>query len=118
VDATAVSLLEAMACGRAIIVSDLPSATEWIEDGDSGLVVAPRDEAGLAAAMLRFAHDAQLRQRCGERALAVAREHADFASNMENVAGIFRSLVSGAGDWPAAVVLSQLAPEARGKTCI
>ncbi len=89
VDATAVSLLEAMACSCAIIVSRLASALEWISDGESGLTVDPRDVEGLAAGMLRFADDVELRRQCGEAALAVARVEAGFEANMKNVEKIF-----------------------------
>ncbi|MFO7652462.1 MAG: glycosyltransferase [Candidatus Krumholzibacteriia bacterium] len=109
VDATAVSLLEAMACGRAIVVSNLPSSTEWIADQVSGLVVPARDEAALAGAMLRFAGDPHLRAACGERALATARAVAGFDANMERVDAIFGRLIDGRGSWPEAVSLPRLA---------
>lgn len=107
VDATAVSLLEAMSCGRAIIVSRLASACEWIADGESGLVVAPRDTDGLAAAMLRLSADPQLRRELGGRALAMARRHAGFADNMRIVERIFAHLTTG-GPWPAEASLDRL----------
>ncbi len=108
VDATAVSLLEAMSCGRAIIVSSLPSALEWVADDRSALVVPPRDVASLEAAMLRLGADAQLRRRLGEDALRRARADAGFAANMANVEGIFRHLVAGEPSLPEAVSLAAL----------
>jgi len=108
VDATAVSLLEAMACGGAIIVSNLPSSVEWILDGEAGLVVEPRDVDGLANALLRFAGDAAFGRACGEAALAKARNVAGFESNMRFVDDIFRRMVGGDGTWPDAVSLSRL----------
>ncbi len=38
-DATSISLLEAMATGSIPVVSDLPSNTEWIENGKNGVVL-------------------------------------------------------------------------------
>jgi glycosyltransferase involved in cell wall biosynthesis len=108
VDATAVSLLEAMACGRAIIVSQLPSATEWVSDGRSGLVVPPRDVDRLATAMERFAHDPALRSECGKAAERTARRYASFDANMVHVDAIFQRLVRGAGEWPEQVSLPAL----------
>ncbi len=113
VDATAVSLLEAMACGGAIVISSLPSSVEWIRDGVSGLVVEPRDADGLARAMLRFAADVDLRRTCGEAALKTARSEAGFDQNMQHVDDIFRCLVGEGGAWPESVVLPELL--ARGK---
>jgi glycosyltransferase involved in cell wall biosynthesis len=107
VDATAVSLLEAMSTGCGIIISSLPSSLEWIEDGRSGLVVTPRDEEGLAVAMLRFAEDVELRKSAGDAALAEAHRVAGFDTNMEYVDHIFRHLVEG-GELPDTVSLSHL----------
>ena len=108
VDATAVSLLEAMSCGRPIIVSRLASSCEWIEDGGSGRVVAPRDEADLAAAMLDYAGDPSLRSRTGAAARATARREASFDGNMAHVDAIFRRLLGAADEWPRAVGLTAL----------
>lgn len=108
VDATAVSLLEAMACGTGIIISSLPSSLEWVRHGHSGLVVAPRSVDQLAAAMLRFAGDEAFRTRAGEAALATAHRHAGFESNMQYVDAIFRQLAMGQGQGPDEVRLSSL----------
>ncbi len=108
VDATAVSLLEAMACGRAIIVSNLKSSVEWIREGHSGLVVPPRQAAELSAAMLRLAADSSLRRTLGEAALVTARKVAGFETNMTYVDGIFRHLVQGRDSLPVEVSLPVL----------
>lgn len=107
VDATAVSLLEAMASGCGIIVSGLASAKEWIRDGESGLVVAPAAEEELVAAMRRFAAEPDLRRRCGAAALQRARADVGFEQNMAVVDGIFAHLVSGA-PWPRGTRLTEL----------
>lgn len=108
VDATAVSLLEAMSCGAGIIISSLPSSTEWIRHDYSGLVVEPRNAEQLAAAMIRFAEDTEFRRLAGERALANARKYAGFESNMVFVERIFRSALGQGDDWPREVSLDGL----------
>ena len=94
VDATAVSLLEAMAAGTAVIASDLASATEWIIDGESGRVVRPRDVEGLAAATIELLGDSKARRRYGERAVAIVRAGADHDRSMARVEEIYRQLVA------------------------
>lgn len=93
VDATAVSLLEAMAAGSAIVASNLPSAAEWVFDGESGLLVPPRDGEALARAINRFLADPGLRAACGQRAVDLVRAKADHAANMERCDAIYRRLI-------------------------
>lgn len=109
VDATAVSLLEAMACGRAIVVSDLPSSLEWVRDRESALVVPPRDGGALAAAMLDLASSPEKREGFGAAARRTALAEAGFEANMQRVDGIFRSLVEGTDSWPHDAALANLA---------
>ena len=93
VDATAVSLLEAMACGTGIVVSSLPSSTEWIRDGENGLVVPPRDVEALTDALGRAVADPDARRRWGEAAHARARAVADHDANMRRAESIYLELV-------------------------
>lgn len=93
VDATAVSLLEAMACGTSVVVSDLPSAREWIADGESGLVVAPRDVGALAKAIVSLLRSPELRNRLGSEAVQTVRERADHQKHMARMEELSLELV-------------------------
>lgn len=54
-EAFGISLLEAMACGRAVISTELGTGTSFVNlDGVTGEVVPPRDPAALAAAIRRL----------------------------------------------------------------
>lgn len=50
-DATAISLLEAMASGCIPIVSDLPANKEWIQNGKNGVVVSDIDSSFIESAL-------------------------------------------------------------------
>ncbi len=44
-------LLEAMACSRAVVVTDTPGLREYVRDGETGVVVQPGDADALATAV-------------------------------------------------------------------
>lgn len=54
-DGTSVSMLEAMATGLPVIVSDLAGNREWVRGRENGWLVADRDIDGFAAALLQAA---------------------------------------------------------------
>ena len=66
------ALAEGMMHGLAVVATDAGSLSELVCADESGLIVAPGDIAALRAALLRLAHDADLRSRLG----AAARERA------------------------------------------
>ena len=50
-DGFGLSLVEAMLAGRPVVATALAGALEIVEDGVTGLLVAPGDARGMAAAM-------------------------------------------------------------------
>ena len=60
------AVLEAMAQGVPCIVSAVGGLPELVADGETGLVVPPRDPVALARAMETLLRDAALRRRFGE----------------------------------------------------
>jgi len=68
------TLIEAMACGRACVATDVGGVSEAIGDV-AGLVVPPRNPAALAEACLRLLRDDSLRRTMGAAARARAVEH-------------------------------------------
>lgn len=61
-DSFALSTVEAMAAGCFPVISDLPSMHGWVRHGETGLLVSPRDEEAVAAALLVALNDFALRQ--------------------------------------------------------
>lgn len=68
------SLLEAAACGRAMVATDAPGCREIAIDGETALTVPVDDASALAEAMAKLAGDAALRERFGKRARALVEE--------------------------------------------
>ncbi|CAA7599627.1 Glycosyltransferase subfamily 4-like, N-terminal domain protein [Acididesulfobacillus acetoxydans] len=92
-DATAVSLLEAMACGSFPVLSDLPANREWVSDGINGLIVPAKDAAALAGALIRGLRDQGLRERAFERNRKKIRERAIWEDNMAEVQSLYGDLL-------------------------
>lgn len=59
---------EAMAYGRAVVATAVGGLAEAIEDGETGLLVPPRDPEALRTAIERLLADAGLRRRLGDAA--------------------------------------------------
>lgn len=59
------AVLEAMAAGLPLAVTDVGGNAEAVVDGETGFVVPPRDSKALAEAIIRLASDASLRERLG-----------------------------------------------------
>jgi|SRR5688572_7952641 len=66
------TIVEAMSCGRAVVVSNEGGAAELIRDGHDAIAFRPRDPDALAGAILQLATDQGLRARLGAAARASA----------------------------------------------
>lgn len=68
------ALMEAAACGRPVVGTDVPGCREVVRHEETGLLVPARDAVALAGALRRLLGDKDLRARLGEggRRLAVA----------------------------------------------
>lgn len=81
-------ILEAMAAGLPMIVTRVGGNPEAVLDGETGLVVPPRDPEAIGDAVLRLARDPELRRKCGTAARA--RAAAEFS--IEHCAAAHREL--------------------------
>ncbi len=87
------SLLEAAACGRALVATDVPGCREIARAGVNALLVPPDDAQALAGAIERLASDAALRRQFGQASRALA--EAEFSSERigRDVVNLYRSLL-------------------------
>jgi glycosyltransferase involved in cell wall biosynthesis len=68
------SLLDAMACGKAVVATTAGGIPEVVVDGETGFLVAPRDHAAMADAIVKLLKDDGLRARMGAAGLHRARK--------------------------------------------
>ena len=69
-----ISIIEAMRAGLAIVASNLPGISELVVGGRTGLLV-PNQTLSFAAALMRLAASASLRQSLGQAARARYESH-------------------------------------------
>jgi glycosyltransferase involved in cell wall biosynthesis len=73
------SLIEAAACGRAVVTTDVPGCRDAIEPGITGLLVPPRDAQALADAIKCLIQDPVLRNSMAEAGRALAEREFDIS---------------------------------------
>lgn len=91
------ALLEAMARGLPCVVSAIGGNTDLIHSGENGLLTAPEDAAGLAAALVDMLDDEALRRRLG----TAARRTVEAGYSLESVARQYLALYRSLLDSPA-----------------
>jgi glycosyltransferase involved in cell wall biosynthesis len=96
-DGFPVTVLEASACARAMIVSELAYTSEWFTPGANGVVIPPRDASALEHALHALLEDAPARQRMGEAARAQVIERADYQRCMQKLDGHYRESLQANG---------------------
>jgi glycosyltransferase involved in cell wall biosynthesis len=87
------ALLEAAACGRAIVTCDVPGCREVVRDEDNGLLVPPRDSASLAIALKRLLQDNALRLRMGQRGRERAVEEFSIERVVADTLGVYQQVL-------------------------
>jgi glycosyltransferase involved in cell wall biosynthesis len=87
------SLLEAAACGRAMVASDVSGCREIVRDGESGILVPARDPAALADAVARLAASPALCCAYGAAARRLAVEKFSAAAIGKQAVELYDGLV-------------------------
>ncbi|HET8761733.1 MAG TPA: glycosyltransferase, partial [Nitrospiria bacterium] len=87
------TLIEAAACGRPIVTTDVPGCREIVRHGDNGLLVPVRDSAALAEAIRTLVEDRDLRIRMGERGRTIATEEFSVERVVRETLAVYRDLL-------------------------
>jgi glycosyltransferase involved in cell wall biosynthesis len=88
------SLVEAAACGRPLVATDVPGARDIARSGTNALLVPPNDPPALAAALEQLIRDGGLRRELAAASRGVA---SDFSSEKVNAAtlALYEKLLAG-----------------------
>lgn len=84
--------VEAMATGRAVVVSRLPALTELVRHGVTGLTVDPEHPGALAEALGGLCEDPDLRRELGRNARTWTAEHRTWRGNGQRYRALYAAL--------------------------
>jgi glycosyltransferase involved in cell wall biosynthesis len=92
-DAISTSLLEAMIMGSFPIQSNTGCGNEWLQDGETGILVHPEEPEAIAAAIRRAIAEDELVDRAAANNSRVADERLDYSIIQPNVIKMYQTIL-------------------------
>lgn len=91
-EASGTVYVEAEASGLPVVGTNVGGVSEMMRDGQTGILVAPKDGQALTEALRRLIDDAALRQRMGQAGWRMVREEGVFSPERlaENTEAVYR----------------------------
>ena len=86
------TLVQAMAMGKAIIVTSTPTTESYIEDGRNGILVPMHDIVALRSAIEKLLADKELRNSLGRQARIFAQRHCSSDQTSKKLALFFKGI--------------------------
>jgi glycosyltransferase involved in cell wall biosynthesis len=86
-------LIEAAACGRAIVTTDAPGCREIVRNGENGLLVPVRDSRALAQALRLLIENAPLRAGMGLKGRDLVVQEFSIERVVRETLGVYRDLL-------------------------
>jgi glycosyltransferase involved in cell wall biosynthesis len=86
-------VIQAMALGKAIIVTQTPTIEDYVTDGEDALLVPPGDATAMGRAIRRVLEDPCLRERLGCNAMARFERSYTTRQHVQALAGLARDLM-------------------------
>ena len=87
-------IVEAMACKRAVIATKVGGISEAIVDGQSGILVEPRDSVALMKAMEKVARDKDLQLNMGNVGRQIVTEKFSWEENINKLTDIYKRVMT------------------------
>jgi glycosyltransferase involved in cell wall biosynthesis len=87
-------LIEAAACGRPIVTTNIPGCRDIVRNGENGLLIPPRNATALAEALKHLLLDSSLRKRMGRRGREIAESEFSVERVNEQTLALYRALLA------------------------
>lgn len=87
------TLIEAAACGRPIVATDVPGCKEIVRHGENGLLVPPQDPLALSSALEELILSPSLRQQMGERGRTIAVNEFSISKVVSETLEVYKALL-------------------------
>jgi glycosyltransferase involved in cell wall biosynthesis len=94
-EAVPMAILEGMAAGLPVLATGVGGIPELVVDGETGLLVSPRDVNALAKGLIRLSGDRQLRLAMGQAGRLRCRAGWDAETMIDAYRGVLENVVSG-----------------------
>lgn len=91
-------LLEAMACGKPVVASNLPGVRSVVSDGESGLLVTPGDPDHLAETLRALLDSPARRQEMGARGRAIVEETYAWPRIIPQLVAVYEEVLADASE--------------------
>jgi glycosyltransferase involved in cell wall biosynthesis len=85
-------LIEAAACGRPIVTTDVPGCREVVQEGRNGFLVPARDASGLAAALEKLVSSSELRMKMGLAGREIAEREFSIGRVIDDTLSVYQEL--------------------------
>jgi glycosyltransferase involved in cell wall biosynthesis len=85
------AIMQAMACGKAVVSTPVGAITEAVVADRTGLIVPPRDAPALANAIIRVMRDEAVRTSLGQAGLQRARDQFGIDAMLDRMEAVFRA---------------------------
>jgi L-malate glycosyltransferase len=93
-DGSSISLLEALACGRPALVSDIPGNREWITPGEQGWWFQEGDPDSLAQSLVKAYESRSSLPEMGQQARLTATARANWQANFPKLLDLYQIALS------------------------
>lgn len=87
------AVIEAMACGKPVIASNIDRLKYFLNDSNS-ILINPGDRVALKDKILYLYNNPEMRRELGEKGMQFARDNFDIMKIVKEYAGVYKNILS------------------------